>query len=135
LKASGTPLKGISKESFALPHLSNYLFSIHNELLNWRGFIQFKSLPVQEWGNHAAIAYMGLEPYLVYFVSQNGKGHLLDPVKDLWEDARPIDKFRILRTSARQYSHTDPAELISLRCVLPARLRGESDILLKSSGV
>lgn len=77
----------------------------------------------------------GSRPHLVYFVSQNGRGHLQGHVKDLWEDARQIDKVRIHRTSARQYFHTDPAELISLRCVFPARLRGGVGYLLESSGV
>ena len=44
---------------------------------------------------------MGLGTYLGYFVSQNGKGHVLGHVKDLGEDATQIDKVRIYRTNAR----------------------------------
>ncbi|KAL9126847.1 MAG: hypothetical protein Q9217_004174 [Psora testacea] len=43
----------------------------------------------------------GLGTYLGYFVSQNGKGHVLGHVKDLGEDARQIDKVRVYRTNAR----------------------------------
>ena len=44
---------------------------------------------------------MGLGTYLGYFVSQNGRGHVLGHVKDLGEDAKQIDKVRIYRTNAR----------------------------------
>lgn len=75
---------------------------MRNELLNGKGFILFKGFPVEEWGNHkSAIAYMGLGTYLGYFVSQNGKGHVLGHVKDLGDDAKQIDKVRIYRTNAR----------------------------------
>jgi hypothetical protein len=38
---------------------------------------------------------MGLGTYLGYFVSQNGRGHVLGHVKDLGEDSKQIDKVRI----------------------------------------
>lgn len=44
---------------------------------------------------------MGLGTYLGYFVSQNGKGHVLGHVKDLGDDAKKIDRVRIYRTNAR----------------------------------
>lgn len=128
-KATRTPLTGITKENFPLPYLSRYLDSVRDELLNGRGFILFKNFPVQEWGNHkSAIAYMGLGTYLGYFVSQNGKGHVLGHVKDLGEDAKQIDKVRIYRTNARQYFHTDWSDIVGLLCVARAREGGESDI-------
>jgi len=88
-----------------LPNLSHWLESIRKELINGKGFILLKGFPVEEWGNHkSAIAYMGLGTYLGYFVSQNGKGHVLGHVKDLGEDAKQIDKVRIYRTNARYAS-------------------------------
>ena len=128
-KATRTPLTGITKENFPLPYLSSYLDSVRDELLNGRGFILFKNFPIQEWGNHkSAIAYMGLGTYLGYFVSQNGKGHVLGHVKDLGEDAKQIDKVRIYRTNARQYFHTDWSDIVGLLCVARALEGGESDI-------
>lgn len=122
-KAAGTPLTGISKvsehqfnekteiqvlmvvqENFPLPRLSSFLASIRNELLNGKGFVLFKGFPVERWGKEkSAIAYMGLGTYLGYFVSQNGRGHVLGHVKDLGEDAKQTDKVRIYRTNARLY--------------------------------
>lgn len=59
-------------------------------------------MPVQEWGlEKSSVAYMGLGTYLGYFVSQNGRGHVLGHVKDLGEDPTKTDKVRIYRTSAK----------------------------------
>jgi len=116
--ADGTPLTGISqvcknvrlssistnnaKSNLPLPKLSKLLASIRSEILNGKGFILFKGFPVNEWGNHkSAVAYMGLGTYLGYFVSQNGRGHVLGHVKDVGDDATQIDKVRIYRTNAR----------------------------------
>ena len=117
--AAKTPLTGISKvsphhpvacnppadnfqDNFPLPKLSVLLSSINTEILNGKGFILFKGFPVEKWGNHkSAVAYMGLGTYLGYFVSQNGRGHVLGHVKDLGDDPKQIDKVRIYRTNAR----------------------------------
>jgi hypothetical protein len=88
--------------NFPLPNLSKFLTSMRSEILNGKGFILFKGFPVEKWGNHkSAIAYMGFGTYLGYFVSQNGRGHVLGHVKDVGDDATQIDKVRIYRTSAR----------------------------------
>ena len=91
---------------------------------------------------------MGLGTYLGYFVSQNGKGHVLGHVKDLGDDAKQIDKVRIYRTNARyvhcrskvllsctppltphsQYFHADDSDLVGLLCIARALEGGESDI-------
>ena len=82
--------------------MSGFLQAVRVELLNGKGFILFKGFPVEAWGNHkSAVAYMGLGTYLGYFVSQNGRGHVLGHVKDLGDDAKQIDKVRIYRTNAR----------------------------------
>ena len=135
------------QENFKLPRLASFLESIRNELINGKGFILFKGFPVEQWGNHkSAIAYMGLGTYLGYFVSQNGKGHVLGHVKDLGEDVTRIDKVRIYRTNARyvstvssfdlelirsnsQYFHADDSDLVGLLCIARALEGGESDIV------
>ena len=47
--ASKTPLTGITKELFPLPHLASLFGIVKKELLNGRGFILFKGIPVQDW--------------------------------------------------------------------------------------
>ncbi|OCK99320.1 taurine catabolism dioxygenase TauD [Cenococcum geophilum 1.58] len=128
--ADAMPLTGISKNNFPLPNFSRFLGSMRAELLNGKGFILFKGLPVAAWGlRKSAVAYMGLGTYLGYFVSQNGRGHVLGHVKDLGEDATQIDKVRIYRTNARQYFHADDSDVVGLLCVAKALEGGESDIV------
>lgn len=127
--ASGTPLTGISKEHFPLPNMSKTMVALRNELINGKGFILFKGMPVQAWGNHkSAVAYMGLGTYLGYFVSQNSRGHVLGHVKDVGEDSTQIDKVRIYRTNARQYFHADDSDIVGLLCIARALEGGESDL-------
>lgn len=77
-KAAGLPLLNISKvlinvgfskplhiltisiqEEFALPEMSGYLESIREDLINGKGFVLFKGLPVTEWNRYkTAIAYV-----------------------------------------------------------------------------
>ncbi|KAF2129859.1 taurine catabolism dioxygenase-like protein TauD [Dothidotthia symphoricarpi CBS 119687] len=132
--ASGEPLTGITREKFALPAFSGFLAVLRKELVDGKGFILFKGMPVREWGNaKSAVAYMGLGTYLGYFVSQNSRGHVLGHVKDLGEDASQIDKVRIYRTNARQFFHADDADLVGLLCVAKALEGGESDLVSSHS--
>lgn len=71
---------------------------------------------------------MGLGSYFGYFVSQNGRGHVLGHVKDLGEDSSRPDKVRIYRTNAKQFFHTDGTDLVGLLCIAKALEGGESDI-------
>ncbi|ATZ51202.1 hypothetical protein BCIN_06g06240 [Botrytis cinerea B05.10] len=128
--ADKIPLTGISQDTFRLSKLSTLLASIRTETLNGKGFILFKGFPVEKWGNHkSAVAYMGLGTYLGYFVSQNGRGHVLGHVKDLGEDSTQIDKVRIYRTNARQFFHADDSDIVGLLCIARALEGGESDIV------
>lgn len=55
--ASGMPLTGIKKELFPLPKLEAFFGAVRNEILNGKGFILFKGVPVQEWGlNKSAVS-------------------------------------------------------------------------------
>ncbi|KAH6670244.1 taurine catabolism dioxygenase TauD [Plectosphaerella plurivora] len=128
--ASGTPLTGISKSNFPLPNLGKVLDRLRLDLIDGKGFILFKHFPAQQWGPHKnAVAYMGIGTYLGYFVSQNGRGHVLGHVKDVGDDASQIDKVRIYRTAARQFFHADDGDIVGLLCVHRAQEGGESDIV------
>ncbi len=72
---------------------------------------------------------MGLGTYLGYFLSQNGRGHVLGHVKDVGDDPTQIDKVRIYRTTARQFFHTDDGDVVGLLCVHRALEGGESDLV------
>lgn len=58
--ASEAPLTGMSKSLFQLPTLASFFDTVRNEIINGKGFILFKGVPVQEWGLHkSAVAYLG----------------------------------------------------------------------------
>ncbi|KAL3470371.1 hypothetical protein BJX99DRAFT_51069 [Aspergillus californicus] len=126
---AGTPLTGITRALFPLPVLSERMDALRTDLLDGKGFFRFRNLPVREWGLHkSAVAYMGLGTYLGYFLSQNGRGHVLGHVKDLGEDPTQTHKVRIYRTNARQYFHTDAGDMVGLLCIAKSLSGGESDI-------
>ncbi|KAK5128612.1 hypothetical protein LTR08_004041 [Meristemomyces frigidus] len=128
--ASGTPMTGMSKAHFPLPTLSPFFSTVRSEIVNGKGFILFKGVPVRKWGLHkSAVAYLGFGAYFGYFVSQNGRGHILGHVKDLGEDPTQKHKVRIYRTNAKQYFHTDGADLVGLLCIAKSLEGGESDIV------
>ena len=128
--AAGTPLTGISKSNFPLPTLGPVLASLREDLLNGKGFILFKRFPADVWSPQKnATAYMGLGTYLGYFVSQNGRGHVLGHVKDVGDDPTQIHAVRIYRTTARQFFHADDGDIVGLLCVHRAAEGGESDIV------
>ena len=118
------------QDNFPLPKLSKLLADLREDLLNGKGFILFKGFPADAWGPHkTAVGYMGLGTYLGYFLSQNGRGHVLGHVKDVGDDPTQIDKVRIYRTTARQFFHADDGDLVGLLCVHRAAEGGESDIV------
>ncbi|TID14327.1 hypothetical protein E2P81_ATG09206 [Venturia nashicola] len=126
----GIPLTGISKANFPLANLSKILSTLREDLLNGKGFILFKDFPTSHWPPlKTSVAYMGLGTYLGYFVSQNGRGHVLGHVKDVGDDATQIDKVRIYRTTARQFFHADDSDIVGLLCLHRAREGGESDLV------
>ena len=87
---------------------------LRKNLVDGKGFFLFRNLPVQDWDlQKAAVAYMGLGTYLGYFVSQNGRGHVLGHVKDLGEDPTRTDKVRIYRTNARYVSSSSVILIIA----------------------
>ncbi|EIW73072.1 hypothetical protein TREMEDRAFT_59233 [Tremella mesenterica DSM 1558] len=127
--ASGMPLTGMKQELFPLPILGPYFKELRKEILDGRGFVLFRNVPVREWGNHkSAVAYMGLGTYFGYFTSQNSRGHVLGHVKDLGEDPTAKDRVRIYRTADKQFFHTDGTDLVGLLCMARALEGGESHI-------
>lgn len=50
--SSGTPLTGMKRDLFPLPTLGPFFGTVRKELINGKGFILFKGVPVQDWGLH-----------------------------------------------------------------------------------
>src|SRR3989441_8101557 len=88
-RAREAALSEISPATFPLPALGPVLRAVLTELLEGRGFIMLRGLPLERWASdERAIAYLGIGSWLGRPRSQNAKGHLLGHVKDLGLDIR-----------------------------------------------
>ena len=118
----------LSPANFSLPTLGPALRAILKELLEGRGFILLRGLPVQSWSREQqALAYLGIGAWLGRFCSQNAKGHLLGHVKDLGLDIRDPN-VRYYQTNRKLEYHTDSVDIVGLLCLQPAKAGGESYI-------
>lgn len=116
---------------FPLPRLGARLRALRDELLEGRGFVLLRGLPVHRWGaRDASIAFIGLGSHLGNARSQNAAGHLLGHVRDVGL-ASDDPAVRIYQTHERQTFHTDSCDVVGLLCLHEARRGGDS--LLVSS--
>ncbi|MGQ0655363.1 MAG: TauD/TfdA family dioxygenase [Betaproteobacteria bacterium] len=124
--ASGRPLEALSPASFPLPAFGAALKALLAELLEGRGFVLLRGLPVESWTRpEQAAAYLGIGAWLGRARSQNAKGHLLGHVKDLGLDIRDAN-VRYYQTNRRLEYHTDSVDIVGLLCLQPAKAGGES---------
>jgi hypothetical protein len=124
--STGKSLETLSPASFPLPNLGPFLREVLNELLEGRGFVLLRGLPVERMTREEqAIAYLGLGAWLGRFRSQNAKGHLLGHVKDLGLDIRDPN-VRYYQTSRKLEYHTDSVDIVGLLCLKTAKAGGES---------
>ena len=125
-KASGVAMEAISRQTFPLPTLGPRLGLLLNELLEGRGFVMLRGLPVERYDiESAAIAYLGLGRCFGSLRSSNGRGHLLGHVKDVGADIKDGNT-RFYQTNRRLEYHTDSADLVGLLCLHTAKSGGES---------
>jgi hypothetical protein len=125
-RSTGKPLEAMATGDFPLPRLGPVLRALLAELLEGRGFVLLRGLPVERMTREAqAIAYLGLGAWLGAFRSQNAKGHLLGHVKDLGLDIRD-PKVRYYQTSRGLEYHTDSVDVVGLLCLKTAKAGGES---------
>jgi hypothetical protein len=122
-------IPSIRKEHFPLPSLGPRLRLILDELLNGRGFVLLRRLPVEHWPlRKIATAYFGLGTHLGAARSQNAQGHVLGHVKDLGQSSADPN-VRIYQTSERQGYHTDSCDVVGLLCLQPAKQGGLSSLV------
>ena len=115
---------------FPLPKLGPKLKARNRaEVLNGRGFLLIRGLPVERWSlAEAATAFFGLGSHLGRARSQNAMGHVLGHVRDLGLDAGNPE-VRIYQTSQRQTFHTDSCDIVGLLCLKTARSGGLSALV------
>jgi hypothetical protein len=122
-------LTSLSRDRFPLPRLAPRLAATLRELLDGRGFVLWRGLPVVRWGRRlSAVAFYGLGLHLGHPVSQNAQGDVLGHVRDLGLSSDDPN-VRIYQTRERQTFHTDSADLVGLLCLQAARAGGLSALV------
>jgi hypothetical protein len=125
-ESEGKPLR---RDDFPLPTLRPRLAAILDEVLDGRGFVLLRGLPIRNWGpRKSALAFLGLGLHWGNLRAQNRHGHLLGHVKDLGLSSRD-PQVRIYQTSERQNYHTDSCDVVGLLCLQPAKAGGKSSLV------
>jgi hypothetical protein len=128
VQARGLDIAEIGRGDFPLPTLGARLDAMRGEILNGRGFVLIRGLPVE--GRpiaDSAAAYWGIGSHLGNARSQNAKGHLLGHVRDLGL-ATSDPNVRTYQTTERQHFHTDSCDIVGLLCLKTAKTGGLSSI-------
>ncbi len=130
LAAAERDVANIAKTDFPLPRLAVKLAAVCDEVLNGRGFVLLRGLPVERWSmREAATAYFGIGSHIGSARSQNAKGHVLGHVRDLGRNAAADPTARIYQTTERQTFHTDSCDVVGLLCLRTAKAGGASAVV------
>src|SRR4051812_40578224 len=130
VRDAGLDLGTITRERFALPTLGPTLDRLRREILDGRGFVLIRGLPVagKNLVDNAA-AYLGIGSHLGHARSQNAMGHILGHVRDMGLSAEKDPTVRIYQTTERQTFHTDSCDIVGLLCLKTAQSGGLSSIV------
>ena len=119
----------ITANDVPLPTLALRLQRLLEEVLNGRGFVLIKSLPVERWTRReAAIAFLVIGVHLGNLRMQNAEGHLLGHVRDLGRSSDDPNT-RIYQTRERQTHHTDSCDVVGLLSLHAAKAGGLSSLV------
>lgn len=124
----GRDIAAISQADFPLPTLGPVLARLRGEVLNGRGFVLIRGLPVENRPiAKSATAYWGVGTYFGNARSQNAMGHVLGHVRDLGLSSQDPN-VRIYQTTERQNFHTDSCDIVALLCLKTAKAGGLSSL-------
>ena len=128
VRARDHDIADIRRADFPLPTLGPVLDRLRAEVLNGRGFVLLRGLPVE--GRpiaDSATAYWGIGTYFGNARSQNAMGHMLGHVRDLGLSSKDPN-VRIYQTTERQNFHTDSCDIVALLCLKTAKSGGLSSL-------
>jgi hypothetical protein len=125
LAAREANIAAITAHDFPLPSLAAKLKArVENEVLNGRGFLLLRGLPVERWSmREAATAFYGLGAHL-----GSARSQVLGHVQDLGLDVKDPN-VRIYQTHERQTYHTDSCDIVGLLCLKTAKSGGLSALV------
>ncbi len=129
----GRDLADLRRDDFLLPTLGPVLDRMRGEVLDGRGFVLIRGLPVEGRSiADSALAYWAVGTRFGNPRSQNAMGHLLGHVTDLGV-ATSDPNVRTYQTTERQHFHTDSCDIVGLLCLKTARSGGLSSIVSSMS--
>lgn len=132
--AQGLEIIDINQSNFPLPTFGDQLRQLRGEILNGRGFVQIRGVPVGEYSKEeAARVYFGIGAHMGSPRSQNGEGHVLGHVCDLGHDFVNDANLRGYRGGGPLRFHTDSVDIVGLLCLRAAMEGGESTIISAST--
>ncbi len=131
VRARGLDLAAITRAHFPLPTLGPVLDRLRGDVVNGRGFVLLRGMPVEDRPiEEAATVYWGVGSYFGSPRSQNHKGHLLGHVYDLGQGLSAENPtIRAYATAEGQRFHIDRADLVALLCLRRAKSGGASAIV------
>ena len=130
VQALGLDIADIRREHFPLPTLGPALERLRAEVLNGRGFVLLRGVPVEDRPiAESATIYWGIGSHFGSARSQNAKGHLLGHVYDLGGSSKNDPTVRSYATSERQSFHIDRCDVVALLCLRRATSGGQSAIV------
>lgn len=125
--ARGLDIAAIRRADFPLPTLGPALEALRDELVNGRGFVRLRGMPVEGRPiTESATMYWGLGTWFGSARSQNAKGHLLGHVYDLGGNSATDPHVRSYATSEEQNFHIDRSDMVALLCLQRAKSGGLS---------
>ena len=129
LEKGQVELAAITAKDVKLPRLAPRLERVLDEVLNGRGFVLIRALPLERWTRRqTALAFLAIGVHLGNLRMQNAQGHLLGHVRDLGRSSYDPNT-RIYQTRERQTHHTDSADVVALLCLRPAKEGGLSSLV------
>ncbi len=127
VQARGLALAAIRRTDFPLPTLGPVLDRLCEQVLNGRGFVLLRGVPVE--GRpiaESAVLYWGIGTYFGSARSQNAKGHLLGHIYDLGGSSATDPNTRSYATREGQSFHIDRCDVVALLCLRRAKSGGLS---------
>jgi hypothetical protein len=117
-EASCDDVLDITRESFPLPTLGVELARITDDLVNGRGVVLIRGVPVERYGKgRASSIYWGVGTHLGRPWPQNAKGHLLGDVTDQGKAVTdPTSRGNEIGGYAFPF-HSDGSDLVGLFCL------------------
>jgi hypothetical protein len=117
-EASCNDVLDITRESFPLPTLGAELQGITRELIDGRGVVLIRGVPVDHYGKERASSiYWGIGTHLGESWPQNAKGHLLGDVTDQGKAANDPTSRGNEVGGIRFPFHSDGSDLVGLFCL------------------